>query len=253
MQNKTRTADFKNITITLVEPITAGNIGSVARVLMNTGFRKIDLVNPVMFNNDEGLSRACNATDVLLGARSFPTLDDALEKSGFVVGTTRRKGKVRHPLFTLNETVPKILQMSRSNKVSIVFGREDKGLKNEELERCDMLFEIPSHEDYASLNLSHAVFAVCHALFTAEDLDGDEPTIVAASRAELDLMYEHLERALKLLGYGEGGKKAGLLLNTIVRNFRKLFGRTALMKREANMVRGVLSEIEKKVDKGGGL
>jgi TrmH family RNA methyltransferase len=145
----------KNINIVLVEPRSAGNIGSVARAMKNTGFNGLVLVNPVDYTKDEAtldeaFSMACKAGDVLNGAEVFTDLKGALEGSGLVAGATRRKGKLRTPLLTLDEAAVEILNFSKENRISILFGREDKGLKNEELKLCDILFEIPSDEGYPS-------------------------------------------------------------------------------------------------------
>ncbi len=237
------------IRIVLVEPRSPGNIGSVARVMKNTGFRDLVLVNPVEFRNDEAFSMACKAGEMLLGPPVFQSLEEAVKGSGVVVGTTRRKGKTRYPILTLYDAVPKILSLARRNTVSILFGREDKGLRNDEISLCDLLVEIPTHNEYPSLNLSHAVFAVCHAFFNART--PAEPSMAVASREDVEMMYEHLERTLRLLGYGDAVKRSEFLLRSMMRNFRKLFGRTALMPREVNMVRGVLTRIEERLSSKG--
>ncbi len=235
----------KNINIVLVEPRSAGNIGSVARAMKNTGFRRLILVNPVDYTKDEAtldeaLSMACKAGDVLNGAGIFTDLKGALEGSGLVAGATRRKGKLRTPLLTLDEAAVEIYKFNRENRVSILFGREDKGLKNEELKLCDILFEIPSDEGYPSLNLSHAVLTVCYRLFTLEA--PSEPSFEVAPRESIENMYVHLESALRALGYGQEDKEH--LFISIMRNMRRIFGRTGLMKKEVNMLRGIFTRIE---------
>lgn len=160
---------LENIAIVLVEPRSAGNVGSVARAMKNTGAACLRLVNPCEYKNNEGFSMACNASDVLLKAGVFSSIKDAVLDCPVAIGATRRQGRVRYPVLTLGEAMPHISRLSEKNRVAILFGREDKGLKNEEVKNLDMLIEIPAHEDYGSLNLSHAVFAVCHSLFTANN------------------------------------------------------------------------------------
>lgn len=228
-----------NISIVLVEPRSPGNIGSVARAMMNTGFKRLQLVNPCDFKNNDGYSMACKADGMLLGAEVFDNVQDCVERSVIVAGTTRRKGRIRHPVLTLDEAVVKLVELSAANKVAILFGREDRGLTNEEILLCDILFEIPSDDGYPSLNLSHAVFIVCYSLFTAAVPPA--PAITAAPRWELDGMYEHLEAALRALGYGDAGGEQ--LLPTILRNTKRLFGRAGLMRKEINMLRGIFTQI----------
>lgn len=242
-----RAQKAKNISIVLAEPQSAGNVGSVARAMMNTGFSRLVLINPCTYRNNEGFSMACNAAPMLLDAPEFGTLRDGTKGCALVAGATRRLGKTRYPVLTLAEAVPKILEMSRRNNVSIVFGREDKGLMNDEIAECDLLFEIPAHPAYPSLNLSHAVFITCHAIFMADDYKGTGPAIQAAPRAEVEKMYAHMERAFMALDYGEKGGES--LLKTILRSFKRLFGRTGLMPREVNMLRGIFTQIEARVKK----
>lgn len=232
-----------NISIILVEPQSAGNIGSVARAMENTGFPNLVLINPVDYKNNEAYSMACNACGTLLMAKVFPNIKDAIKDSGLVVGTTRRKGRERYPVLTLHEAIPNILTAAKKNKVSILFGREDRGLKNEEIKLCDLLVEIPTHKSYPSLNLSHAVFLVSYELFKAE-MPASQ-SIKLAPWEEMDGMYIHLEKTLRKLDYG---KKGGAhLLRAITRSFKRLFGRTGLMQKEVNMVRGICTQIEERI------
>lgn len=236
---------MNSIAITLVEPQSAGNIGSVARVMENTGFSNLVLINPVDYKNDAAYSMACNACATLLKAKVFSNIKDAIKDSGLVIGTTRRKGRERYPVLTLHEAIPNILTAANKNKVSILFGREDKGLKNDEIKLCDMLVEIPTHKKYPSLNLSHAVFLVCYELFSAEM--PAIPSIKLAPWEEMEAMYIHLEKTLKKLDYGEKGGRH--LLLAIMRSFKRLFGRTGLMQKEVNMIRGICTQIEERVGK----
>lgn len=238
-----------NIEIVLVEPQGAGNIGSVARGMKNTGFRNLVLVNPCEFHNNEAYSMACKADDVLLGARVVEDLGTYLATADILVGTTRRMGRIRYPVLTLQEATSKIVELASSNRVSILFGREDRGLRNEDLPLCDILVQIPTDDECPSINLSHAVFLVCYQLYAATSLKG--PTIEVAPRHEIEKMYVHLEEALRALEYGEMGGEH--LLATILRSFRRLFGRTGLMPKEVNMLRGIFTQIQSRTrPKGGG-
>ncbi len=234
----------EKLSIVLVEPMGAGNIGSVARVMHNTGLKRLVLVNPVEYLNDEGFSMACNAGEILLKAEVHATIAEAARGFNCLIGATRRKGKLRNPHFTLSDIVPKVVEQSKKSEVALIFGRENHGLNNEELELCDMLFEIPAHEDNPSLNLSQAVFAVSYALFMA-DSSTDVTAIELAPRDEVQKLFIHLEATLESIGYGEPGSE--YLLESIMHNFKRLFGRSGLMQKEVNMLRGILSNIDKRV------
>ena len=242
----TNTTVTGNIDIVLVCAQSAGNIGSVARVIKNTGMGGLSLVEPVAFEDDnDAWAMACNASEVLKEARVSKTLKEALKGARFVAGSSRRKGKLRHPTLTLDEATGEILKHAARNPVSIVFGREDRGLLNEEVSLCDVLFEIPTHPGYPSLNLSHAVFAVAYALFTSgKDFRGElAPEL--AQREEVEKLYAHLEKTLRGLGYGEDDKGGEYLLSVIMKNFHRLFGRTGLMEKEVGMLRGILAKIDR--------
>ena len=236
-----------NISIVLVEPQSPGNVGSVARAMKNTGFSDLVLINPCDYLDNEAYSMACKADDVLTGAVVYPTLDECIKTTGVLVGTTRRMGRLRYPLLTLEEAVPKILELSETNRVSILFGREDRGLENDEIPRCDILLEIPTSPEYPSLNLAQAVLMVCFHLFTARSRKA--PAIEVAPRDDLERMYVHMEQALRALGYGEHGGE--YLLQTILRSFRRLLGRTGLMQKEINMLRGIFAQIEGRIPPKG--
>jgi len=229
-----------NISIVLVEPQSSGNVGSTARVMKNTGFSDLVLINPCDYKNNESYSMACKADAVLASARVFPDLASYLNEPAIIVGATRRIGRLRFPVLSLDEAVPAILRLAHKSRVGILFGREDRGLLNEEIPVCDMLVEIPTSDEYPSINLSHAVMIICYHLFSAQM--PKKPTIKAAPKEEVEKMYAHLEEMLKGLGYGDKGGE--YLLEAIMRSFRRLFGRTGLMMKEVNMLRGIFAQTQ---------
>lgn len=237
-------AACRNISVVLVEPQSPGNVGSTARAMRNTGFADLVLINPCDYKNNESYSMACKADGVLETARVFPDLESFIPEPRVLVGTTRRIGRHRYPVITLSEAVPEILRLAASNRVAILFGREDKGLLNEEIPVFDMLVEIPTSDEYPSINLSHAVFTVCHHLYTGASPRA--PAIKVAPRGELEQMYEHMERTFRGIGYGDKGGE--YLLQAMMRSFRRLLGRTGLMQKEVNMLRGVFTQIEARTD-----
>lgn len=232
-----------NISIVLVEPQSPGNVGSVARAMKNTGFSDLVLINPCDHSAEAAISMACNAFDILRNARVFRTLADYAEEPGIIVATTRRMGRTRYPILTIQEAAGKILELASSNKVAVLFGREDRGLHNDEVALADILIEIPTHEDYPSLNLSSAVLIFCWQLFTAGNPKAD--AVKVAPRGELEKMYVHMEKTLRSLEYGDGGGEH--ILESILRSFRRLFGRTGLMQKEINMLRGIFTQIDARV------
>ena len=228
----------------LNEPLYAGNVGSTARVLKNFGYHDLALVNPCPIDN-EAWMMAQHAYDLLEGARIFDTLRGATEGSNLIIGTTGMRGEttgrhVRMPAYTPERIREKLSGTTGEDSiVSIVFGREDHGLTNEELMVCDMLMSIPTSEQYPTMNLSHAVAVV---LYELSDLGiGD---ILLADRYDLDLLYEHLERLLSDLEYPAHKKHKTTLM------LRRIFGRAELTAREVYTLRGILRLVDYRLQRG---
>ena len=239
----------KNISVVLVSPQSAGNVGSVARVMANTGLTDLRLVDPVEYLTNDAFCMACNAIDTLKSAKVFPTLAEAVADAPLTLGATRRRGKWRRPMMTLTEAVGEVGKHSAANRVALVFGREDRGLLTDEIPLCDILFEIPSDDAYPSYNLSHAVLLTAFSVFVATGGAGaEEPEMEKAERGEVVKMFVHFESVLRSLDYGDRGGEH--LLKTVMKNLRRLFGRTTLAEKEVNMLRGILARIDEKTGKG---
>lgn len=220
-----------DFSVVLLEPLYDGNVGSVARVMKNFGFREIVLVNPCSLGRDARLM-ALHAWDILEKARIVDSLASAVEESNLVIGTTSRAGKTEgehirmpaYPPYTVREKL-----RGRRGKVSLVFGREDTGLGREELIACDMILSIPTREEYPSLNLSHAVAVVLYELS-----DIEPGRINLARRFDLELLYKHFRDLLQDIDYKEHKREKTLLM------VRRILGRAALTGREVQTLRGVL-------------
>ena len=165
----------QNIQVVLVNPSHPGNIGAVARAMKNMGLNHLVLVAPRKFPDPEAQWRAASAVDIIDNARVVETLDEAIGDSQFVVGTSARERRIPWPVQDARLTAARIVERSVQEKVSILFGREDSGLNNEELRRCNLHCHIPTHPDYESLNLSMAVQIVCYEIRMAE-LEGTLPS-----------------------------------------------------------------------------
>ena len=153
-----------NITIVLVEPSHPGNIGAVARAMKNMGLSQLTLIAPERFPDEEATWRAVWAADVLENARIVGSLDEALADAQLVVGATARDQRIPWPVLDARAAAADIAHHSLAGRVAVVFGREDNGLSNEELMRCNLHLAIPTSDEYSSLNLAMAVQVVCYEL-----------------------------------------------------------------------------------------
>ncbi|MCZ7380672.1 MAG: RNA methyltransferase [Candidatus Methanoperedens sp.] len=227
--------------IVLVEPIYSGNVGSVARVMKNFGFSELVLLNPCELDMPARVM-SVHAYDIIENARIEFSLKEALSDSNTVVGMTGLHGKTDNKHFRMPAYSPKQLKEKLSGKggvISLVFGREDAGLSNEELEICDIIVNIPTSPEYPSMNLSHAVAVV---LYELSDIEGGERYL--ADHSDVELLYEHIDEVLDDIEYKEHKEdKTKLML-------QRILGRAELTGREVQTLRGVLRRIQWKLRTG---
>lgn len=226
------------IEIVLVEPLYEGNIGFVARVMKNFGFSRLVLINPPDIG-DEAIARAAHAQDILAGAERR-SLQEVIERSNLLVATTGEVSKsictsIRMPYYTPGEIQEKI--QNHSGKIAILFGRENWGLSNEEIRKCDLICTIPTSADYPIVNISHAVAIVCYEL--AHLPRGTYPL---ANRQELDSFYSHLDAFLDRIEHPDFKRE-----NTLVM-LRRIFSRAGLTPREVSTLHGLLRRTEWHLD-----
>lgn len=177
---------LSNIRIVLVEPIHGGNIGSVCRAMNNNDITDLAIVNPRPTTDWEDARKlACNAKAQLEARQEFQTLEEAVADCTVVAGTSARTGFYRDTAHSPREFAPIVLESAKDHKVALIFGREDKGLFNEELALCTHIIQIPSSELYTSLNLSHAVMVCCYEIFCASG--AFQPSEEKAEEADSEL------------------------------------------------------------------
>jgi TrmH family RNA methyltransferase len=248
-----------NIYFVLVEPREAGNVGASARAIKNMGFRNLCLVNPPTEMTDEGRWFARNAHDVLDSAVVYGSVAEAIRDKSIVVGTTRRRGKRRGLLMSADAGAAKLYKMAAGNKIAILFGREARGLFNEEVEECGFMLAIPSSRLQPSLNLSHAVMIIAYELYLAEygrsgEADGQGPYVVSpestppptlTGHGEMQGLYERISGALEMLDYIPRGDRN--VKKKIITNLKHFIGRAGLTEWELKMLLGLCYQVEKKV------
>ena len=250
----------EKIAIILVSPENPDNIGAVARAVKNMGFVDLRLVKSPEGWQTKAKKMAVSAEDILKKGREYSSLHDAIRDLGLVIGTTRRVGGQRGNFLPFDEGVLKVRGSSDSQKVGIVFGRESKGLSNEDSALCDHLITIPTGHSYPSLNLAQAVMVVLFALSwdgpntgsskRSEDRNRRATKAISCERVlnkkEIEVTIEHFKEALKALGYKKGGAD---LLPRILRTLRGLIKRGGLLAPEAQMIKGLSRRIRERIRK----
>ncbi len=241
--------NLKNIRIVLVNTTHPGNIGGVARAMKNMGLDNLCLVEPKIFPSPEADARASGATDILQSATVVSCLEDAIADVHLVFGTSARGRHIPWPVMDPHELGGVAAQVPEGKKIAIVFGREDRGLTNDELHLCHHHVHIPSVEEFSSLNLATAVQVVAYELRMAF-LKGVEKEqspqwgtpwdIDLAEHREMELMFAHFEKVLVGIDFLDPENPRQLMPR-----LRRMLQRAVLDKVEVNVLRGILTHIEK--------
>jgi len=205
------------------------------------GLAELYVVNPACRIDDVAEARSSGALDVLANARIVPTLDDALNGCGLVVGTSARRRSLSWPELNPRECAAQVVATARDKPAAIVFGAERAGLTNAEMDRCNALVYIPSNPQYSSLNLAAAVQIIAYEIRLVHDDDdgpADSSDAPPASAEEMEGFYGHLERALIGAGFLRPDNP-----RVLMRRLRRLFNRSRLDQRELNIMRGILTAL----------
>jgi tRNA/rRNA methyltransferase len=146
------------ISFILVEPAVPENVGAAARAIKAMGFSQLVLVNPCDYLNGPARWLAHGSGEILEQAKVFPSLKEAIVNFDFIIGTSAKKRSVKYEYYPLSKLPPFLISKGKSvNNVAIVFGREESGLRNDELKLCDLVTTIPMKTTFPSLNLAQAV------------------------------------------------------------------------------------------------
>lgn len=235
-----------NVSIVLVEPTESGNVGSTTRAMKNMGFSKLELVNPPELT-EQATWFAHNSMEILREAVSHKTLHEAIEDKALVIGVSRRVGKRRGQWLSIQEAAHKAMETGAKNKVALLFGREQKGLFNEETFECNYMITIPAEPEQPSLNLSHAVMVVVYEFHKAAlELAGEvESKPILAAHGELKKLYERMYGILVALGYTKwGDREMGRNIISAIKNF---LDRSELEERDVRILNGICGRLESKL------
>ncbi len=235
------------IVIVLHEPQDLVNIAHVVRGMKNFELRDLRLVNPHEYEAHRVEGIAHQTQDVLARVRTFSTLEEALADCVHIVGFTARgrtaKRNLQRPRAAAAEIVA--LDADGPHPVALLFGREDKGLSNDALDRCHRVVTIPSDPSYASLNLGAAVIIMLYELALARGVEArpfkaprrpSEPAVAE----ELERLFGDVARALHAIEFFKTRNQDGVL-----RTMRELAHRAPLDAREVKLLRAMAIEVTK--------
>jgi TrmH family RNA methyltransferase len=233
-----------SIRIVLVGTTHPGNIGACARAMKNMGLTELVLVDPRFFPHEEATARASGADDILESARVVATLGEGIADCVFAAGASARSRAIDWPALEPRECAARLLEEEAGGPVAVVFGPEKSGLSNADLDLCSVLLTIPTNPEFSSLNLAMAVQVISYELRLAgahAPAEEREPDVPPATSEELEYFYSHLEQTLKDIRFLDPDNP-----RVLMRRLRRLFLRARPDKNEINILRGILTAVDRK-------
>lgn len=236
--------NLENIDIVMVGTTHPGNIGAAARAMHNMCISNLVLVNPQCPIGEIAYARASGANVILDSLRKAGSLQEAVQDSILVVATSARDRSLPWPELSPGLVAKKIAELNGQSRVALVFGREHSGLTNEELQICHYTVNIPTNPDFSSLNVASAIQVMCYEIFKTV---GNQPETrqteiqeCAVTSQQLEGFFRHLEQVMITTEFLDR-ENPGLLMQRL----RRLYHRLEMSKNEVDILRGILSSVEK--------
>ncbi len=252
----TPTEQLASIRIVLIQTFHPGNIGSAARAMKTMGLTNLVLVNPKAYPHEDATAMAAGATDVLDQATVVGSLEEAIGDCTLVIGTSARERTFSLPMLQPESCADMLVSESQSGPVALVFGRERMGLHNDEIQQCHFQVNIPANPEYPVMNIASAIQILCYEMLRTlnrRTAGGPEnnATPMATAHTEstqddypmvddLNRFFEHLESTMAHIGFLKPQHEG----QTMAR-FQRLFRRARLERKELQLLRGMLSRMER--------
>jgi TrmH family RNA methyltransferase len=238
-----------NVVIVLDQTQDVVNIAGVMRAMMNMGLSRLRLVQPAEWNAYRIEGIAHQSGPLIQATERFEDLDTALADTTFVVGTTARPRTAQRNFLYPRDGARQVTEQAMDGTVAVLFGREDKGLSNEALDRCQRVVVIPTDPDYSSLNLAQACLVLCYEIYLAAGgesapLPTGRRESVPANQADLESMFAALAGGLERIEFFKSRHPEAVL-----RTLRTVLSRSGLDQRESKLFRAIGFEIGHYLDR----
>ncbi len=246
---------WANIRIVLVETSHPGNIGAVARAMKNMCLQSLYLVRPKQYPDSHAMARSSGAIDVLNNAVVCDSLSEALSDCRLVIAASARSRSISWPTTTAPEAAQKLINGGMQAPVALVFGREDRGLNNEELDLCNFMVQLPANPEFSSLNIAAAVQVFSYEVrktFLAEQALQQPSSSLASQSTELEMedrpassinlkrLFDHLETTLVQVDFMPAHRT-----RTLMRKLMRFFHKSQVTEEEVSIFRGILTELQR--------
>ena len=230
---------LENLRIVMVRPRGSGNIGSVARAMKNVGGGELAIVGRARTQSFWAKAMAVHGRDILANARCYSSIREAIADCALVVGTTCRSGLYRKHSQTPRQAATALAAAAKKAKVALLFGPEDHGLSNKDLEHCQLLLTIPTDPKYQSLNVAQAAVICLYEIYLAS-LDPVEDEGIERARAEdIERLFDIMRKSLLKIGFLDSENPEHMLLA-----FRRILGRAGLEEKDVRILTGMFRQIE---------
>jgi tRNA/rRNA methyltransferase len=234
-----------NIRIVLIRPRGSGNIGSIARAMKNMGQSELAIVGEARTRSFWARAMAVHGREILENAEVYNSLREAIADCTLVIGTTCRSGLYRKHSRTPRELAPDILAAAQTGKVALIFGPEDHGLSNKDIEHCQQLMTIPAHPDYQSLNVAQAAIICLYELYLESLAPRQTSGIQRAPAEDVERLFDRMRAVLLKIGFLDSENPEHMLLA-----FRRILGRAGLEDKDVRIFTGLFRQIEWYTDQG---
>jgi len=230
---------LENLRIVLVRPRGSGNIGSVARAMKNVGAKELAIVGRARTQSFWAKAMAVHGRDILSEAKCYETIRAAIADCTLVVGTTCRAGLYRSHSQTPRQVALALASAARTGKVSLLFGPEDHGLSNKDLEHCQQLITIPTHTEYPSLNVAQAAVICLYEIYLAALGPAQDDALERAKGEDIERLFDIMRNSLLKIGFLDSENPEHMLLA-----FRRILGRAGLEEKDVRILTGMFRQIE---------
>ncbi len=236
---------LSRIRVVLCHTSHPGNIGAAARACKTMGLSQLWLVSPLRFPDPEAEARASGAGDLLTATRVVGTLPEALAGTVAAVALTARPREIGAPQVAPREAAERLLALAPQGEVALVFGNEQAGLSGEDAALCGLLCQIPTNPAYSSLNLASAVQILAYEMRLAAGathLRTAGPDLEAAGFDEIEGLHAHLLRVMQALEFYDPQNPRRL-----EPKLRRFIARAEPLREDVNILRGLLTAMEKRM------
>ena len=235
---------LQNIRIVMIATTHPGNVGAAARAMHNMCISRLSLVDPQCPIGDVAYGRASGANVILDNRETHADLRSAIADCSMVIATTARRRSLPWPELEPQEMAEMVFTLDDDRQVALVFGRENSGLSNDELQMCNQMVCIPTNPDFSSLNVASAIQVLCYEIYRQQSNFPEVPAWsgqdLPASSGEVEGYIDHLRQTLDDCGFLNPQQP-----EMIMQRLRRLYLRSELTRNEIDILRGILSAFGK--------